>query len=61
MAIYTFREVPDDLWRRFQERLKADGISSRAIGPRLLELYARCGIRALEETAERVDPKTDRP
>jgi hypothetical protein len=57
-----------DRWRclrfvRCQGRLapvprapEADGISGRAIGPRLLDLYARCGIQALEELAARIDP-----
>jgi hypothetical protein len=56
MAMYSFRNIPDDLWRRFQARLQADGLSSRVLGPRLLDIYARCGLKALEETADRIDP-----
>jgi hypothetical protein len=59
MAMYSFRNIPDDLWRRFQARLQTDGISSRFLGPRLLDIYARCGLQALEDTADRIDPPKD--
>lgn len=55
MAMYSFRDIPADLWSRFQERLKADGITGRAIGPRLLDIYARSGIERLERTAKEAD------
>ena len=61
MAMYSFRNIPDDVWRRFQARLQLDGVSSRVLGAQLLDIYARCGLQVLEETADRVDPpKTPR-
>ena len=56
MAMYSFRNIPDDVWRRFQARLQLDGVSSRVLGAQLLDIYARCGLQVLEETADRVDP-----
>jgi hypothetical protein len=61
MGMISFRNIPDDVWRRFQARLQVDGLSSRVLGPRLLDIYARCGLQVLEATANRVDPPEPPP
>jgi hypothetical protein len=56
MPTFVLRDIDPDLWRRVEQRLKAEGQRIRPVALRLFELYARCGLRRLEDTAESTEP-----
>lgn len=53
MASYILREIDPEFWARVKRRVESEGRGLKWVVLRLLELYAKVGLDALEKSAKR--------
>jgi hypothetical protein len=57
MPTLVLRQIDPDLWRKVQDRAKAEQQPMRRLTLRLFELYAAYGLTALERAGEQQQEK----
>lgn len=57
MASYTLKRLDDHLWKEVQEFVEEDGRTMKATILKLLKLYVRVGMPALEKAAYSLPPR----